>query len=297
MTASISCIASLGDHCGEGVVWSAAESAIYWTDINRFLIHRLDICSGATCDWKFDEPVVALSLTTDAEILLVALGSRLLLWRPRTDTRIDHVFRLAEWPRMRLNDGRADPNGNFWVGSMRNNVNLDGSPGTVGGRDGRLYKVAATGDISVWREGVGISNTLCWSPDRRRFYFGDSLANTIYSYDFDLEHGVITNEQPFFTGYDRGIPDGSAIDSQGFLWNCRYGGRCIVRVAPDGNVDRIIEMPTLNPTTCTFGRKDLKTLFVTSAALSSEPGDRLAGSLFELTTEVAGLPECCFTLS
>lgn len=294
MITKIACIASVNDHCGEGAIWHAAESAVFWTDINRFLIHRLDIDSGAIRNWHFDEPVVALSLTTNTEILLVALGSRLLLWQPDTDARVDHGFKLGEWPKVRLNDGRSDPGGNFWVGSMRNNVNPDGSSGAAGGTDGKLFKVAAPNDATVWREDIGISNTLCWSPDRRTFYFGDSLANTIYSYDFDAENGSIANERPFFTGYDRGIPDGSAIDSEGFLWNCRYGGGCIVRISPSGKVDRVIEMPVLNPTTCTFGGEDLKMLLVTSAGGPSEPSNRLAGSLFQLTTEIAGLPECRF---
>ncbi len=296
MITKISCIAAVDDRCGEGVVWNETESAVYWTDINRFLIHRLDVASGATREWYFDEPVVALSLTTRAETLLVALGSRLLLWRPRTDTRFDHGFVLDGWPKVRLNDGRTDPRGDFWIGSMRNNVNKDGSVGPAGGADGRLYKVAASGDISVWRERIGISNTLCWSPDRTRFYFGDSLANTIYSYDFDFANGTITNEQAFFTGFERGIPDGSAIDSEGFLWNCRYGGGCIVRISPNGVVDRVIEFPVANPTTCTFGGEGGRTLFVTSASASSEMIGDLAGGLFELTTEVAGLPEHRFRL-
>lgn len=294
MATKITCIAPVGDRCGEGVLWNEAESALYWTDINRFLIHRLDVTRGVVHEWYFDEPVVAISLTTNAETFLVALGSRLILWQPRTDARIDQGFTLNEWPKMRLNDGRADPNGNFWVGSMRNNVNPDGSLGTAGGSDGKLYKIAATGDSSIWREAVGISNTLCWSPDCRRFYFGDSLANTIYSYDFDLERGVISHERPFFTGFDRGIPDGSAIDSEGFLWNCRFGGGCIVRIAPDGQIDRIIELPILNPTTCTFGGHGLQKLFVTSASILTDPGDRLAGGLFQIEVEVPGLPERCF---
>lgn len=297
MINKIACIAPVGDRCGEGVVWNEGESAVYWTDINRFLIHRLNIVDRAMHAWHFDEPVVAISLTTKADTLLIALGSRLILWNPRTGTSIDHGFRLEGWPHVRLNDGRADPIGNFWIGSMRNNVNPDGSLGSAGGMDGKLYKVAATGAISVWREGIGISNTLCWSPDRRRFYFGDTLANTIYSYDFDFECGVIANERPFFSGFDRSFPDGSAIDSEGFLWNCRFGGGCIVRISPDGQIDRVIEVPTRNPTTCTFGGDGLRKLFITSARDLSEPGDRVAGSLFELAVEVEGLPECRFELS
>lgn len=92
-------------------------------------------------------------------------------------------------------------------------------------------------------------------------------------------------------GFGRGYPDGSAIDSEGFIWNCRFGGGCIVRIAPDGSIDRVIEMPVTNPTTATFGGDDLKTLFVTSAEIDAPDSERLAGSLFAVRSSVAGLPE------
>lgn len=290
------CLADARDRCGEGIVWHEEEGAIYWTDINRFLIHRLKVSGHVSSAWQFDEPVVALSLTTDPGTLLVALGSRLLLWRRCTDRREELGFAVEGWPRIRLNDGRTDPCGNFWVGSMRNNVNPDGSSIPAGGTDGKLYRISPGRDASVWREEVGISNTLCWSPDGTTFYFGDSLANALYRYDFDAESGSIAHEQPFFTGFERGMPDGSSIDSEGFLWNCRYGGGCIARIAPDGSLDCIVEMPTANPTTCTFGGEDLRKLYVTSAEAPADPADRLAGSVFEISTEVAGIPQGKFPL-
>ena len=297
MVRKIEIIVSAGDRCGEGIVWSEAESALYWTDVTRFIIHRLNIASRSFHQWHFDQPVVALSRTTQPETFLVALGSRLILWNPRTDDRTDFGFTLDGWPAVRLNDGRADPLGNFWIGSMANNVNADGSLATVNGKRGKLYKVNSTGEASLWRDSIGISNTLCWSPDFRRFYFADTLANTIFSYDFDPESGTIANEKPFFSDFARGCPDGSAMDSEGFLWNCRFGGGCIVRIAPDGQLDQVIEMPILNPTTCVFGGENLQTLFVTSASILSEPSERLAGSLFGVDVEARGLPEFCFKLA
>ncbi|MDQ2710633.1 MAG: SMP-30/gluconolactonase/LRE family protein [Acidobacteriota bacterium] len=285
------CVAPTGDECGEGPVWHEGEQALYWTDINRFLIHRFDGRHGSVKSWFFDEPVTALALTDRDDTLAVALGSRVILWSPGSDARWDHHFHLPDWPAVRLNDGRADPFGGFWVGSMRNNVRPDGSPGEAGGNDGVLHCIKPDGKVQVWKRGIGISNTLTWSPDRSRFYFGDTLENAIYIYDVDHATGEISNERPFFTGFARGLPDGSAMDSEGYLWNCRYGGGCIVRVAPDGSVDRVIEMPSVNITSCTFGGKDLKTLYVTTAAAASDPGDRLAGSLFAIDSDVAGQPE------
>jgi sugar lactone lactonase YvrE len=285
------CAAPTGDLCGEGAVWHAEHQAVYWSDINRFLIHRFMPADHLVRTWFFEEPVTALTLTDRAETLAVVLGSGVILWNPETDERSDPLFRLRGWPTVRLNDARADPRGSLWMGSMRNNVNTDGSSGVAGGRDGKLFRLDPDGQITVWRENLGVANTLAWSPDRQRFYFADSLANTIWSYDYNLQTGEIANEQPFFKDFERGLPDGSTIDSQGYLWNCRFFGSCVVRVLPDGMIDRVIEMPVKNITTCTFGGTDLKTLYITTARAEAPPGDRLAGSLYTIETDVAGQPE------
>ncbi|WP_429819512.1 SMP-30/gluconolactonase/LRE family protein [Ensifer sp. B1-9] len=291
MARKLVCVAPVGDRCGEGAVWSADEAAVYWTDINRFLVHRYDEATQAVRTWLFDEPVVAISLTKETGRLLVALGSKLLWWWPKADRREDHGFRLPGAPRVRLNDGRTDPAGNFWVGSMKNNVLPDGELGEAGPGEGVLYRIAPDGAVTEWRHGLGISNTLCWSPDRRTFYFADTLANEIYAFDYDAAEGAISGERHFFAGFDRGSPDGSTIDSEGFLWNCRFGGSCIARIAPDGRLAEVIDMPVTNITTCTFGGADLKTLYITTASILSGPGERLAGSLYAMRVEVPGLPE------
>jgi sugar lactone lactonase YvrE len=282
------CVAPAGDVCGEGAVWHAAHEAVYWTDINRFLIHRFrpkDLCLRT---WFFEEPVTAVTLTNKPEVLVVVLGSSVILWEPHTDRRHDPLFRLAGWPRVRLNDARPDPLGSLWLGSMRNNVNADGSSGETGGQDGILIRLDPNAKVKTWRKHIGIANTLAWSPDHRHFYFGDTLANVIWLYDFDPATGAIANERPFFRDFARGLPDGSTVDSDGYLWNCRFFGGCIVRVAPDGKIDRVIEMPVQNITTCTFGGADLKTLYVTTARLEAPPEDRLAGGLYAISTGVAG---------
>jgi sugar lactone lactonase YvrE len=282
------CVAPTGDVCGEGVVWHAAHNAVYWTDINRFLIHRLNLADSSVRSWMFEEPVTALCLTDREDVLEVVLGSSVILWEPGKDLRHDALFRLDGWPSVRLNDARPDPRGSLWAGSMRNNVNSDGSSGEVGGQDGILVRIDPNGRATCFREKIGISNTLAWSPDHRHFYFGDTLANVIWVYDYDASNGAISNERPFLEGFERGYPDGSAVDAEGYLWNCRFYGNCIVRVAPDGKIDRVVEMPVKNITTCTFGGTDLRTLFVTTASAEAPRGDRLAGSLFAIRTDVKG---------
>ena len=214
-------------------MWHASDAAVYWTDINRFLVHRFTPADQCVRTWFFDEPVTALTLTDRDDTLAVILGSQVILWDPRSDRRSRSVYRLERWPEVRFNDARADPRGSLWIGSMRNNVNADGSPGKAGGREGVLCRLQ---------------------------------------------------------------PDGSCVDAEGYLWNCRFFGGCIVRVAPDGQIDRVVEMPVQNITTCTFGGTDRKTLYVTTAAIEAPPADRLAGGLFAIRTEVQGQPENRFAI-
>jgi sugar lactone lactonase YvrE len=285
------CVAPAGDRCGEGAVWHEAEQAVYWCDINRFLIHRFDEKDKAVKSWFFDEPVTALALTDREDTLAVALGSRVILWKPDSDSRVDHHFRLEGWPQVRLNDGRADPRGSFWVGSMRNNVAPDGTAGEAGGANGVLFRIDPDGSITEWRRNIGISNTLAWSPQHDKFYFADTLANEVRVYDYDKSTGEIREERPFLRDFPRGNPDGSAMDSEGYLWNCRYGGGCIVRVSPEGKVDRVIEMPVTNITTCIFGGPQLTTLYVTTASNGVAATERLSGGLFAIQTNVQGMKE------
>jgi len=290
------CVVPAGDACGEGPVWHASEQALYWTDINRFLIHRFDSRGQSVRTWLFDEPVTALTLTDRDDTLAVCLGSGLILWKPASGERGDHGFRLAGFPAVRLNDGRPDPRGSLWVGSMRNNVNADGSSVECTGTDGVLFRIDPNGAVTEWKRGIGVSNTLAWSPANDRFYFCDSLANVVWMYSYNAGSGAIGNEQPFFAGFDRGFPDGSATDSEGFLWNCRYAGKCVVRVSPEGRVDRILEMPVENITSCTFGGPDLRTLYITTASGAAHH-ERFAGGLFAVRTDVPGLAENKFHLS
>jgi len=296
MMDAITHIAPTGDICGEAATWSADEDRVYWVDINRFLVHRIERASGAVTSHLFDEPVVAISLTTRAQTLLVALGSKLILLNVETDAREDLGVALPDSPAARFNDGRTDPNGIFWIGSMGNNVGPNGENLDVVDGLGKLFRYASGGPLEEVEAGIGIANTLCWSPDKSTFFFGDTLKNEIRRYPFDTATSTIGEGVVHFSGFDRGFPDGSTIDAEGYIWNCRFAGGCIVRVAPDGSVDHVIDMPVKNITTCCFGGPDLSTLYVTTASVLKDESDRLAGSLFAIETQTRGLPENRFKL-
>lgn len=292
----VRCVAPVGDITGEGVVWSADEGAVYWTDINRFLIHRMN-GDGSVASWYFDEPVTALGLTDRPGTLIAALASRLILWWPRDDWRETLGSTLADWPEVRFNDGRPDPLGGFVVGTMGNNVGSDGEGLPVVPGIGKLFRFTPEGGFATIQEGIGISNTICWSPDHTIFYFADTLENVIRAHAFDPVEGVFGPARTYLANFARGLPDGSAVDSAGYLWNARYGGGCVVRVAPSGEVDRVVELPCGNVTTCTFGGPDLRTLFITTARGGAGQSERLAGSLFSLEAPVAGVPEMRFHIA
>lgn len=285
--------AIVGDRCGEGAVWCAEEQAVYWTDINRFLVHRLTWPERALTTWIFDEPPTALALSRGSGRLLIALASKLIWWWPASDTRAEHGFSLPGHPKVRFNDGRADPLGNFWIGSMYNNVAAHGGATNEhrAPANGSMFRVTAQGEATEVLRGIGIANTLCWSPDGGTFYSADTMKNEIRAYDFDRRTGEIGAARIHLGGYDKGFPDGSAIDADGYVWNCRWGGSGIVRIAPDGSVASFHAVPTRNVTTCVFGGSDLSTLFITSARNDDDPADRLAGSLWTMDAGVRGLPE------
>jgi sugar lactone lactonase YvrE len=292
MMEEIRCVVPAGDICGEGAAWCSEQNALYWTDINRSLVHRYDASTQATETWIFDEPVTAVALTTVPEVLVLVLASKVGFWSPETHPQVQPIYTLASAPEMRFNDARVDPRGSLWAGTMRNNVGPEGENLDVTFSGGVLYRIDPGGAVSEWKKDIGISNTVAWSPNRTRFYFGDSIANVINSYSYNDKTGVIAGELPLLTGYSDGLPDGSAIDAEGYLWNARYGGRCLIRIAPDGRVDRKVAMPVLNPTTCTFGGADLRTLYITSA----RSAEKLSGSIFSMDLDVGGIPDYRFRL-
>ena len=283
--------------CGEGVLWAQDTQCVYWTDINRFLVHRYALLDDSVKTWFFAEPVTCVMETTRQDTLALSLGSGIALWKPESEAPPVPIFALPGFPFVRCNDAAVDPGGALWVGSMRNNVRDNGDASPSGGRDGVLYRIDGTGAATEFRRDLGISNTLLWTPNKSKFYFGDSLQNCIWSYDYDLASRSIRGEQPFFQGFARGFPDGSAIDSDGYLWNCRYDGGCIVRVAPDGKIDRVIELPVSRPTNCTFGGPAGNVLYITSATPAAGHWERFGGCLFALQTNITGMAENQFLLA
>lgn len=275
--------------CAESALWDAKTECFYWTDINGFAIRRLFPASGEMKSWKFDAPVTAISLTSLDGWLVAAVGGRLLFWSAEGDRRVEFVAVERDWPNHRLNDGAADAAGNFWVGSMRNNVAADGSALKAEGLTGSLYRILPEGEVSVRDSEFGIANTVVWSPDGATFYCGCTIRNVIWAYDFVVDGAKpdVRNRRVFGEKIGAGLPDGSAMDEAGFVWNCRFGGGCILRISPAGELVEKIPMPVSNVTNCAFGGADGRTLFVTTASMGAE-SEETAGCLFAMRVPVRG---------
>ena len=192
----------------------------------------------------------------------------------------------------RSNDGASDAKGRLWFGTMQNNFNQDGSAKSLNAKSGSLYCLSDN-KLNIVETNLGIPNTFVWSPDNTKFYFADTTEGSLLEYNFNLDEGSLSDKKNFFD-FDRGAPDGSTIDSDGFIWNCRWGGSCVVKIDPKGRVDQIYELPVENVTNCVFGGNDLKTLFITTANNSGK--NKYDGSLFALNVTTPGIEDNKFKI-
>ena len=277
------------DILGECPLWHEREQALYWVDIRRPAIRRLDDATGQVDSWIMPDLIGSIAFADDGR-LLASLPDRIALF----DTTTERLQTIAVPPVRasdhRFNDGRCDRQGRFWAGTMHN---LTRAP------EGVLYRLVGQ-DLTGMMSGIRIPNSLAWSPDGRTMYFADSHLYSIFAFDFDTSSGEVGNKRVFATTRAPGFPDGTAVDSEGFLWNAEFNTGRIVRYAPDGRVDRVVETPVDRPTCCAFGGSELSTLFITTTSqgmtrdeLAARP---LAGALFALEAPVRGLPEPRFAI-
>lgn len=274
------------DILGESPIWHEREQTLYWVDVRRPAIRRLDHASGHVDSWSMPDLVGSIAFAEEG-CLLVALPDRIALFESATGKLETVASPHARIPDHRFNDGRCDRQGRFWVGTMHN---ITRAP------EGVLYRFdRERGELITAKTGIHIPNSLAWSPDGRTMYFADSLRYAIFAYDFDTASGRMSNERTFVETRAPGFPDGSTVDRDGYLWNAEFNAWRVVRYTPDGHIDRLIELPVERPTSCTFGGPDLDVLYVTTASqwmtereLAAQP---MAGALLAIDTGVRGLPE------
>jgi L-arabinonolactonase len=279
------CVLDAQAKLGEGAVWCDRAQVLWWVDIDAPALHRFDPATGTDHGWPMPESIGCLALGPERAVV-VALASGLAWFDPETE-QLDRFLGIeADQPESRLNDGRCDGQGRFWVGSMARNA---------AGARGRLYRCDTTRAVPMLA-GIQVPNSIAFSPDGRTLYFADTPTGTIRAFDLDLVSGRLSGERDFATipPFD-GLPDGATVDASGGLWVAQWDGGRISRFRPNGRLDRSIRLPVPRPTCCAFGGTDLGTLFVTSARIGLDTGalDRapLSGGVFSLRPGVSGLPE------
>ncbi len=281
------------DTVGESVVWDERGGALLWVDIIGKRIHRFNLAQSTHDVWDTPDFVTGIGLREDGGAI-VGLMKEVCLW-DFGDSWQSLAAIEKDRPDNRLNECGVAPDGAFWVGTMQNNFDAAGAPIEFSEKTGAYYRIQADGKVKRLTDNrFGITNTMAWTEDGR-FLTADTMANQIYAFPFDRDQQALGVPVPFAKPLDRGLPDGSCLDSEGFLWNCRVaGGACLARYTPNGQLDRIVELPCSWPTSCSFGGPDLRSLFITSAKftmserhLQTHPHE---GNLYRVDVGVAGLP-------
>lgn len=270
---------------GEGALWHPLRQELFWFDI---LAGRL---MTQTRHWEFGEPASAAGWI-DAGQLIVATASGLVRLELESGRKTLLTPLEADTPGTRSNDGRADPMGGFWIGTMGRGA----EPGA-----GALYRFHA-GRLVQLRAGMTIPNAICFAPDGRRAYFADTAKATLWTQALDAQGWPEGEAQVFLDLAPEGLhPDGAVVDAQGALWNAQWGAGRVARYRPDGRLDRVIALPAPQTTCPAFGGPGFDRLFVTSAregldaaALAAAP---LSGQVFTLDPGAKGRAEPAVRLS
>ena len=272
---------------GEGPIWHPGRQQLFFFDINEQTLFAIHANGEIADQWLFNETVAAAAIADDETLVLFSefglKGFQLATGGLARLTSIE-----ADNPRTRSNDGRVHPSGAFWLGTMDNTEAEEAI--------GALYHYRK-GVVTQLKSGVRVPNATCFSPDGRTAYWTDTPTKQILKVETDPQTGMPVGEWSVFADVSdgRGFPDGAVVDSEGFLWNAKWGGGCVVRHAPDGSIDRVIDVPVSQVTCPAFGGPELKMLFITTAAknLSAEQiaAEKVAGGLFAIEVDVAGQSE------
>jgi sugar lactone lactonase YvrE len=276
---------------GEGPFWHPLRQQLFFFDINNQKLFAAEANGEIANIWSFDETVAAAALI-DHDTLAIATETGLKRYDLLTGQTSLIVAIEADNPLTRTNDSRVHPSGAFWIGTMRKQEEAAG---------GAVYHYRA-GKLSIILKNIKIPNATCFSPDGRIAYWTDTPTKKILKCATDPATGLPISEWSLFADVSdgRGYPDGAVVDSEGYLWNAKWGGSCVVRHAPDGSIDRIIEVPVSQVSCPAFGGPGLETLFLTTANknLSADQlaAEKVAGGVFAIDLDIAGLPEALITL-
>jgi sugar lactone lactonase YvrE len=270
---------------GEGPAWDAASRRLLWLDMQGQRIHRTTE-DGVDEEVAYERPTASVAPRSGGGYA-VALNDGVFLEDPAGT--LEPIFLVPDASIAHLNDGKCDPWGRFWIGSMAwDAVSPLGS----------LYRVDSDHTVTTVLTGVTISNGMAWTADRRTMYYIDTGAQRVDA--FDMDDGAIRPESrraAVVIGAGPGRPDGMALDDEGCLWVALWCGGAVHRYTPDGTLDTILSLPVSQVTSCAFGGSDGGVLFITTSTLGA-PADAMstgpAGALYRWRPGVSGRPANMF---
>lgn len=269
---------------GEGPCWDAEHQLLYWVDILEKKVHIYDPAQKADRTIDVPEYVGAVVPKKSGGLLLFMQNGLYVMdleqQEPRLITELE-----ADMPDNRSNDGKCDPAGRFWAGTME----MDAAEG-----EGSLYCMDTDQSVKKVVSDTTISNGLAWSPDRHTMYFIDTPTRKVDAYDYDIGTGYISNRRTAIKmPEEESNPDGMTIDYEGMLWIAHFGGSKIGRWNPE-TTEKIeeVRVPATQVTSCVFGGQNLDELYITTARtglgaaeISRQPS---AGGVFRMKTNVRG---------
>ena len=279
---------------GECPTWLPEQQALWFCDIPAGRLLRHAPASASLEHWQFHADVGSFAPLRDGSFV-VALRDGLWHFDPASPARRELAPAPYDTAEARFNDGKCDPAGRFWVGTLDEPRRPDHAS---------LY-CYGEGALTLRQGGITVSNGLAWSPDAKTMYWADTTAHVIRAFDFDIATGAMTGSREFvrfapkpadpaaLAGYG-GRPDGAAVDAEGCYWVAMYEGGRVLRLSPAGETIAEVQIPARCPTMPCFGGPDLKTVYVTSASQHREADDRTRyphpGCVFAFEVDVPGLP-------
>jgi sugar lactone lactonase YvrE len=275
---------------GEGPRWHAGEQRLYWVDILANELHRFDPATGLDDVRRFEQPVGCFAFRAAGGFVLAMKDGFALLddWDAAPKPFGEQIF--ADKSDLRFNDGRTDPAGRFWVGS----VNMAKSA-----QDAALYRLDPDGALAFVEGGMLTCNGAAFNADGTAFCHADTPSHDLRAYEVDPATGTLSKRRIIHSfEHGKGRPDGGSFDAEGCYWSALFDGGRVVRLSPEGDLLQTVELPVKRPTMIAFGGPDLRTAYVTSARAALSDADLAtqphAGALFSFPVDVPGLPEVPF---
>ncbi|WP_283134719.1 SMP-30/gluconolactonase/LRE family protein [Rhizohabitans arisaemae] len=262
--------------CAEGPFWHPGEDRLYWTDIPGRVIHRFDPRTGV--DEVFEVGLeVGVAVPRTAGGLVLAVPDGFGFWSPG-DTRVEMVAEVEkDRAGNRMNEGKCDPAGRFWAGTMSREPLRETEAGA-------LYRLDPDLTVTTVLTGLGISNGLDWTADGQTMIYVDSLRHRIDAYAFTPDDGTLGESRVIAVTPGGTLPDGLALDEEEHVWVALWDGSAVHRYAPDGTLDAVVPLPVGEVTSCVFGGPDHADLYITTAP----------GTLFRCRPGVHGRPVRAF---